>query len=67
MCVSHPVGVSIEWAQHGAEEGLLQQCDHSADHGLQARQSAEVVGRVAGEGLGRVLVLEKKKKSKPLH
>ena len=50
----YPVGVPGERADHGDEEGLLQQGDHSADHGLQAGQGAEVVGRVAGDGESRV-------------
>lgn len=44
---SHPVGVSFQWSNHGDEEWLLQQGDHSADHGLEACQRAKVVGRVA--------------------
>lgn len=43
----HPVGVSVQGSNHGDEERLLQQSDHSADHGLEACQSAKVVGRVA--------------------
>lgn len=34
-------------SHHGDEEGLLQQGDHGADHRLEARQRAEVVGRIA--------------------
>ncbi len=49
----HPVGVSFQWSDHGDEERLLQQSDHSADHGLEACQGAKVVGRVAvGETRG---------------
>lgn len=44
---SHPEGVSFQWADHGNEERLLQQGDHSADHGLEACQGAKVVGWVA--------------------
>lgn len=43
----HPVGVSLKRPDHGDEERLLQQSDHGADHGLEARQGAKVVGRVA--------------------
>lgn len=43
----HPVGVSSKWSDHGNEEWLLQQSDHSADHGLEACQCAKVVGWVA--------------------
>ena len=44
---AHPVGVSLQRSDHGDEERLLQQSDHGADHGLEACQGAEVVGRVA--------------------
>lgn len=44
---SHIVGVSFQWSNHGDEEWLLQQGDHSANHGLEACQRAKVVGRVA--------------------
>lgn len=43
----HPVRVSVQRPDHDDEERLLQQSDHSADHGLQARQGAKVVGRVS--------------------
>lgn len=43
----HPVGISLQRSDHGDEERLLQQSDHGADHGLEACQGAEVVGRVA--------------------
>lgn len=46
MC-AHPVGVPFQRSDHDEEERLLQQSDHSADHGLQARQRSKVVGRVA--------------------
>lgn len=42
----HPVGVSFQRSDHGDEEWLLQQSDHSANHGLEACQGAKVVGRV---------------------
>lgn len=44
---SHIVGVSFQWSNHGDEEWLLQQGDHSTNHGLEACQRAKVVGRVA--------------------
>lgn len=50
VCVGarpHPVRVSVQRPDHDDEERLLQQSDHSADHGLQARQGAKVVGRVS--------------------
>lgn len=34
-------------ADHGDEQRLLQQRDHSTDHGLEACQRSKVVGRVA--------------------
>lgn len=43
----HPVGISFQRSDHGNEEWLLQQSDHSADHGLEACQCAKVIGRVA--------------------
>lgn len=52
----HPVRVSFQWSHHGDEEGLLQQSDHSADHGLEACQGAKVVGRVA---VGEIRVVNK--------
>lgn len=59
---SHPVGVSAHWSHHGDEERLLQQSDHSADHGLEACQGAKVVGRVTvGEILGGYQEFERQK------
>lgn len=43
----HPVGVSFQWSDHGDKERLLQESEQSADHGLEACQRAEVVGRVS--------------------
>jgi len=45
--LSHPVGIALQWSHHPHEEGLLQECKHSTNHGLHARQSAKVIGWVA--------------------
>lgn len=45
----HPVGVPMKMCYHDDEERLLQQSNHCADHGLEACQCTEVVGRVAVE------------------
>lgn len=52
----HPVRISVQWSDHGDEERLLQQSDHSADHGLKACQGAKVIGRVA---VGEIMVVSK--------
>lgn len=44
---SYPVCISFEWSHHRDEEWLLQQSNHSTDHGLQASQGTKVVGWVA--------------------
>lgn len=46
----HPMGVSFKGTDHGDEEWLLKQGNHSTNHGLEACQCAEVVGWVAVMG-----------------
>lgn len=45
--VSHPVRITLQWSHHPHEEWLLQEGKHSTNHGLQARQSAKVIGWIA--------------------